>query len=346
MKALIAMSGGVDSSTAALLIKNKGIETIGATMKLLAGKDEEIDTAKTVAQKMGIPFYVFDFSKEFKSLVIDKFIESYEEGKTPNPCIDCNKYLKFGRFYHEAKALSCDYVVTGHYARIEKQGKKFYLKKAKDENKDQSYVLYSLSQEILSETLLPLGDYTKEEIREIASGFGLINANKKDSQDICFVPNGDYVKVIKELSKKDYPQGDFVNTNGEVLGTHKGIIGYTVGQRKGLGLALPQPMYVLEKDVVNNKVILCSGEDLYKRELYVKDINWTLSEKMPEKLKCNVKLRYKQKEQPATVSLFENGVKVLFDEPQRAISKGQAAVFYDGDIVLGGGTITDKEELL
>ncbi len=346
MKALIAMSGGVDSSTAALLIKNKGIETLGATMKLLAGRDEEIDTAKTVAQKMGIPFYVFDFSKEFKSLVIDRFIESYEEGKTPNPCIDCNKYLKFGRFYQEAKALSCDYVVTGHYARIEKQGKNFYLKKAKDENKDQSYVLYSLSQEILSETLLPLGDYTKEEIREIASGFGLINANKKDSQDICFVPNGDYVKVIKELSKKDYPQGDFVNTNGEVLGTHKGIIGYTVGQRKGLGLALPQPMYVLEKDVVNNKVILCSGEDLYKRELYVKDINWTLSEKMPEKLKCNVKLRYKQKEQPATVSLFEKGVKILFDEPQRAISKGQAAVFYDGDIVLGGGTITDKEELL
>ncbi len=346
MKALIAMSGGVDSSCAALLIKDKGIETIGATMKLLYHKEEEIETAKKVAEAMGIPFYVFDFSKEFADLVIDKFIKSYEEGKTPNPCIDCNKYLKFGRFFKEAKALSCDYVVTGHYARIEKTGGKYYLKKAKDENKDQSYVLYSLNQEILSETLLPLGDYTKEEIREIAGDFGLINAGKKDSQDICFVPGGDYVNVIKDITKKEYPEGDFVDTKGQVLGTHRGIIGYTIGQRKGLGLALPEPMYVIEKDVIKNRVVLSKNEELYKSELYVKDVNWTLDEKIPENLRCFIKLRYKQKEQPGVVSPFGKGVKVSFDQPQRAISKGQAAVFYDGDIVLGGGTIADKEELL
>lgn len=346
MKALIAMSGGVDSTCAALLIKNKGIEAVGATMRLLGDKSPDEETARKVAEKMGIPFCVFDFSGDFRSLVIDKFVKSYEEGKTPNPCIDCNKYLKFGKFYREAKELSCDYVATGHYARIEKIGEKFYLKKAKDENKDQSYVLYSLNQKILSETLFPLGDYTKEEIREIAVSNGLINADKKDSQDICFVPDGDYVKVIGDVTKKEYPEGDFVTRDGRVLGKHKGIIGYTIGQRKGLGLALPEPMYVCEKDVNANRVVLCKNEELYTSELYVGDVNWTLYDSNPGKIECYVKIRYKQKEQRALVYPFEKGVKVVFSEPQRAIAKGQAAVFYDKDTVLGGGTIRDKEELL
>ncbi len=344
MKALIAMSGGVDSAAAALLIKEKGINVLGATMRLLGKESPDEATARAVAEKLSIPFYVFDFSSDFSAQVVEPFVKSYEEGKTPNPCIDCNKYIKFGKFYKKANALNCDYVVTGHYARIEKIGDKYYLKKARDETKDQSYVLYSLSQEALSKTLLPLGDYTKEEIREIAKKEGLINAGKKDSQDICFVPDGDYVRVICDITKKDYPEGDFVNKKGEVLGRHKGIIGYTIGQRKGLGLALPEPMYVTEKNVKENKVVLCSNEELYSKEFYVKDVNWTLEN--PGVIECMAKLRYKQKEQPASLSPFGKGVKVVFSEPQRAIAKGQAAVFYDGDIVLGGGTIADSEELL
>ena len=323
MKALIAMSGGVDSSAAALLIKEKGYESMGAIMHLLGERNMDADAAKDVCDKIGIPFYEFDFSDEFSSCVIKSFVESYENGATPNPCIECNRHLKFGKFLEAAKELGCTHIATGHYAIIEKCGNEYILKKAKDNSK----------------ILLPLGEYSKDEIREIAESKGFINAHKKDSQDICFVPDGDYKKVISSLSNKTYPEGDFVNLKGEVLGRHKGIIGYTIGQRKGLGLALPAPMYVCEKDVEKNRVVLCSNDELFTKDMKVKNVNWLVSDKVPDKIMAKVKIRYKHEEQPAEINFTEDGAFVTFDEPQRAISKGQAAVFYDGDIVLGGGTI-------
>ncbi len=339
MKILVAMSGGVDSSAAALMIKEKGHDVSGAIMHLLGDKNPEALTAYSVAEKIGIPFYEFDFSSEFSSCVIDKFVKCYEEGGTPNPCIDCNRNLKFGRFFEEAEKLGFSGIATGHYARIEKSGNNYFIKKAKDISKDQSYVLYSVKRELLPYILMPLGEYSKEEIREYAASHGFINANKKDSQDICFVPDGDYAKIIAEKSKKTYPEGEFVTLDGKVLGRHKGIIGYTIGQRKGLGLALPEPMYVCEKNVETNRVILGLSEDLMKRDMNVKDINWLASQNVPDKIRAKVKIRYKQEEQSAEINFTEDGARVLFDEPQRAISKGQAAVFYDGDTVLGGGTI-------
>lgn len=339
MKVLVAMSGGVDSAAAALMIKEKGYETAGALMHLLGERNPEVESAIAVAEKIGIPFYEFDFSDEFSCCVIDKFVKSYEDGATPNPCIECNRHLKFGKFVEKAREMGFDSIATGHYARIEKSGNGYFIKKAKDKSKDQSYVLYSVKRELLPHILMPLGEFSKDEIREYAASNGFVNANKKDSQDICFVPEGDYAKVITEKSKKKYPEGNFVAFDGRILGRHKGIIGYTIGQRKGLGLALPEPMYVCEKRIETNEVVLGVHEDLLKKEMDVSGINWLVSDKVPEKIRAKVKIRYKQEEQSAEINFTENGAKVYFDEPQRAISKGQAAVFYDGDIVLGGGTI-------
>ena len=339
MKVLVAMSGGVDSSATALMIKEKGYETAGALMHLLGERNPEVESAIAVAEKIGIPFYEFDFSDEFSCCVIDKFVKSYEDGATPNPCIECNRHLKFGKFVEKAREMGFDSIATGHYARIEKSGNGYFIKKAKDKSKDQSYVLYSVRRELLPHILMPLGEFSKDEIREYAASNGFVNANKKDSQDICFVPEGDYAKVITEKSKKKYPEGNFVTFDGRILGRHKGIIGYTIGQRKGLGLALPEPMYVCEKRIETNEVVLGVHEDLLKKEMDVSGINWLVSDKVPEKIRAKVKIRYKQEEQSAEINFTENGAKVYFDEPQRAISKGQAAVFYDGDIVLGGGTI-------
>lgn len=339
MKVLVAMSGGVDSSATALMIKEKGYETAGALMHLLGERNPEVESAIAVAEKIGIPFYEFDFSHEFSCCVIDKFVKSYEDGATPNPCIECNRHLKFGKFVEKAREMGFDSIATGHYARIEKSGNGYFIKKAKDKSKDQSYVLYSVKRELLPHILMPLGEFSKDEIREYAASNGFVNANKKDSQDICFVPEGDYAKVITEKSKKKYPEGNFVTFDGRILGRHKGIIGYTIGQRKGLGLALPAPMYVCEKRIETNEVVLGVHEDLLKREMDVSGINWLVSDKVPEKIRAKVKIRYKQEEKSAEINFTENGAKVYFDEPQRAISKGQAAVFYDGDIVLGGGTI-------
>ena len=347
-KALIAMSGGVDSSVAALLTMNEGYACTGATMKLYENKDfnrpcgneSDIADAKSVCERLSIPHLVFDFCDEFEEEIIARFIAEYETGATPNPCAYCNRYIKFGRLISKMQELGFDYIVTGHYAKISYENGRYLLKKAEDTAKDQSYFLYSLTQEQLSHIKLPLGDYSKEQIREIATQNGFINAKKGDSQDICFVPDGDYATFIEQSTGNTYQNGDFVDKDGNVLGTHKGIIRYTVGQRKGLGLALPHPMYVCEKNVSENKVVLCKDEELFSRELFATDFNWIALERPQSSIRCLARVRYRHKEQPATVTALEDGrVKVIFDEPQRAIAKGQIVVLYDGDTVLGGGTI-------
>ncbi|MBQ7346985.1 MAG: tRNA 2-thiouridine(34) synthase MnmA [Clostridia bacterium] len=360
MKALIAMSGGVDSSLAAKLMVDRGFECIGCTMKLYENEDagpecsrtccslDDVEDARSVAYKLGMPFYVFNFTQEFRDTVIGKFIESYEKGITPNPCIDCNRYMKFDKLYERAKALGCDDIVTGHYARIEKKDGKYVLKKALDETKDQSYVLYSLTQEQLAHTQFPLGNLKKTEVRAIAEQSGFVNADKPDSQDICFVPDGDYARVIKLHTGKEPVQGNFVDTKGNVLGRHKGIIHYTLGQRKGLGVSSTEPLYVCKICPQSGDVILGSNEELFGKEAEVTDFHWISGLAPKEAFRCKAKIRYRQPEQWATViPIDEDAVHITFDEPQRAITPGQAAVLYDGDTVLGGGTIqceTEREE--
>ena len=351
-KVMIGMSGGVDSSVAAFLLQKESFEVIGATMKLYNNEDidfvsektccslDDVLDAKSVCARLGIRHYTLNMTDDFKKEVIERFISAYQNGFTPNPCIDCNRYMKFSKMLHKAQELDIDYVATGHYARIEKQGDRYILKKAVDLLKDQSYVLYSLTQEQLKVTKFPLGNYTKQQVREIAEENGFVNARKHESQDICFVPDGDYSKFIEYYTGKTYPCGDFVDMNGKRLGEHKGIIRYTIGQRRGLGLALPASMYVVEKDVDNNKVILGFNDDLFKKEVNVKNISFTACDGLDKPERLCAKIRYNQKEQPATVTQTdENHFKIVFDEPQRAITKGQAAVLYDGDTVVGGGTI-------
>ena len=353
-KALIAMSGGVDSSVAAFLTIKAGYECSGVTLKLFDNDElslpaektccsaDDVEDARSVCRRLGIPHHVYNFKDSFRDSVIARFIGAYETGGTPNPCIDCNRFIKFERLLRRADELGFDKVVTGHYARIEYDNNsgRWLLKKGADPSKDQSYVLYSLTQRQLSRTLFPLGEMSKDEARSLAEELGLINAKKRDSQDICFVPDGDYAAFIEKFTGNSYPHGDFVDENGRVLGEHKGIIRYTIGQRKGLGLALPHPMYVKEKDLENNRVILCENEGLFSREVIAHDINLISVERLDSPLRVRARVRYNQSEQPATaVRLGDDTLSVTFDEPQRAICRGQAVVLYDGDTVVGGGTI-------
>lgn len=350
-RAIIAMSGGVDSSVAAYIMKERGYDAIGATLRLFTNEDagireksccslSDVEDARTVAHRLGMEYYVFNFSDDFKTEVMDRFVDAYENGRTPNPCIDCNRYIKFKRLLQRAAELERDYVVTGHYAQIEKYNDRYVLKKGVDNTKDQTYVLYSLSQEQLAHTLLPLGGMKKTEVREIAEAQGFINARKRDSQDICFVPDGKYAEFIEQYTGKTYPDGDFVDLDGNVLGTHKGVIRYTRGQRKGLGLALPKPMYVCRTDLDKNLVILGDNADLFSSSLDASDINLMAAERIDSPIRVQAKVRYSQSAAPATVwQTGEDSIHVEFDEPQRAITRGQAVVLYDDDIVVGGGRI-------
>lgn len=352
-KVLVGMSGGVDSSMCAHLLLKDGYEAIGVHCHFFDNDDafirdktccslDDSNDARDVAYKLGIPFYVFNFKEEFKEKVIGNFVETYINGATPNPCIECNKHLKFGKLLRRAFEIGFDYVATGHYAQIEfdETSGRYLLKKGIDETKDQSYVLYNMTQEQLKHTVFPLGKYRKTEIREMAQELGFVNAKKHDSQDICFVPDGDYATFIENHIGKKFESGDFVDREGKVLGTHKGIIRYTIGQRKGLGLALPAPLYVYKKDMENNKVILSCEADLFSKSLDACDINLIKYEKLDGPIRVKAKVRYKQAEQWATVTQTdENHFHVEFDEPQRAFAKGQAVVLYDGDCVVGGGTI-------
>lgn len=347
------MSGGVDSAVSAYLLLKNGYEPTGVNCRFFDNDDafirektccslEDSQDARSVAYKLKIPFYVFNFTEDFREKVIGNFIDVYQNGATPNPCIECNRYLKFDKLLKRALELEHDFVATGHYAvnEFDEGSQRFLLKKGVDETKDQSYVLYMLNQFQLSHTLFPLGKMRKTEVRETAKELGFVNAKKHDSQDICFVPDGDYAGFIEKSLGKAFPCGDFVDRDGNVLGTHKGIIRYTVGQRRGLGLSLKSPLYVLEKDVQNNRVVLAPEEYLFSKSLDAKNINIIVADRLEKPMRVKAKVRYKQSEQWATVEQTdEDSFHVEFDFPQRAFAKGQAVVLYDGDVVVGGGTI-------
>ena len=356
-RALIGMSGGVDSSVAAALMCRRGYECVGVNMRLYDAdlEDnvgcktccslEDAEDARSVCYKLGMKFHVFNFIEDFSAEVIDRFVDCYEHGATPNPCIDCNKYMKFGKLYERARLLECDTIVSGHYARVEfdPDSGRYLLKKAKNVAKDQSYVLYFLSQEQLKHTQFPLGEFeSKDQIRAMAAELGFLNAKKRDSQDICFVPDGKYAEFISERTGKTYPEGDFVDLNGKVLGKHKGLIRYTIGQRRGLGLALPESMYVRRKDMEKNQVVLSTNAELFSTRLVADTFNWSSMDAPALPIRCSAKTRYQAEEAPATVTVLPGGnVEVVFDEPQRALTMGQAVVLYDGDTVIGGGVIRE-----
>ena len=342
--ALIAMSGGVDSSVAAFLMQQAGYRCGGAIMELwkenITGAAAD---AKAVADRLGIPFYILDASNTFRQQVVDYFIHSYEEGLTPNPCVRCNRHLKFSYFLDAALSLGYDSIVTGHYATIRKDEKsgRYLLCKAVDAAKDQSYFLACLNQHQLSHSHFPLGELTKEQAREIAQEQGFINARKKDSQDICFVPDGDYVAFMKHYTGKEYPAGDYLDLSGKVVGKHCGAVCYTLGQRKGLGIALGAPVYVCSKDMQANTVTVGPESALFATTLVADNWNWFPFETLTQPVRVMAKARYRHIPQPATVYPDENGTaKVVFDEPQRAMTPGQSVVLYDGDMVVGGGIIT------
>ena len=346
------MSGGVDSSVAAYLLLSQGLSVTGATMKLFdhtaLGEEQEstccslsdVEDARNVADRLGIRHYVFNFSDDFRTLVMDRFAQCYRCGKTPNPCIDCNRHLKFARMLRRAHELGIDDVATGHYAAKCYDGERWLLRKAKDADKDQTYFLYHLNQTMLANFRLPLGELTKTEVREIADRQGFLNARKHDSQDICFVPDGDYGAFLSRYTGEIFEPGDYVNSDGVVLGRHKGHVHYTIGQRKGLNLAMGHRVYVTGKDVQRNLVYIGENEDLFSSELEAGDINLIACDSIPTPIRCTAKIRHSRHEAACVVEQTgESTIHVRFDQPQRAITSGQAVVLYDGDIVIGGGEI-------
>ena len=345
------MSGGVDSTVAAFLMKDEGYICQGATLELLNTvlpkcciNNHDIEDARKIANQLGFVHHTLDYSEIFQHEVVDYFVEAYETGLTPNPCVNCNRFLKFGKFLDYTLEQGFDYIVTGHYAQIEYNptSHRYVLKKAKYLPKDQSYFLYGLTQEQLSHTLFPLGPLSKEEVRQIAADHHFVTAGKKDSQDICFIKNGDYVSFLKQYTGKNYPSGDFIDTKGNVLGKHEGVVSYTIGQRKGLKIALGKPAYVVEKNTKTNTVTLGDCEDLLSKELIANQFNWISIEHLNEPSKVFAKTRSTQKEQPAMAYPLEDGkVRIVFDDIQRAITTGQSVVLYDGDYVVGGGIIVD-----
>ena len=341
-RVLLGMSGGVDSSVSAILLQNQGYEVVGITMNLHNENDDDFSSdAKKVCDKLGIEHYTCDYREYFNEKVIDNFVCQYKNCNTPNPCIECNKYLKFGAMYEKAKELNCEYIATGHYAMIEfdERYNKVVLKKSKSEKKDQSYVLYSINPQILEKIILPLGNFkTKEEIREIAKENGLEVANKPDSEDICFIPDNDYVKFLEEKQKFNSKPGNIVNKEGEILGKHSGLYKHTIGQRKGLGISNPVPLYVIGFNIEKNELIVGEEKELYTNEVVLKNFNNLLGIEI-NNLRVKAKIRYAAKEADATIHLDNGIIKVVFDEKQRAVTPGQSLVAYIDDVVLGGGII-------
>ncbi len=342
-KVLIGLSGGVDSSVAAAVLKQGGYDVLGGTLKMHGGlknSEKDISDAKDVCEKLNIKHYVFDFSALFKREVEEYFVNAYLNGETPNPCIVCNKTVKFKALIDKADELGIDYIATGHYSKVEKSGDRMLLIRPEDKSKDQTYVLYSLTQDQLRRTKMPLADYTKAQIREIAEELKFTNANRPDSQDICFIPDGDYAQFIKNNCGCEIVGGDYVDINGNILGKHKGVIHYTIGQRKRLGIALGKPAFVISKNVAENKVVIGEEEHLFSTKVKIKDLNFIPFETLNGELKVTAKLRYRHTEAPAILRMVSEDVaELVFSEPQRAAAPGQAAVFYDGNIVIGGGTI-------
>lgn len=351
---IIGMSGGVDSAVSALLLKETGYDVHGVTLSLCSKTEtavpygtnsccslDEIDDAKRVAERLSISHDVIDFSDEFRFRVIDNFINAYKNGKTPNPCIECNKHIKFKKMLSFADEHGIGKIATGHYAIVEKaENGRMLLKKAKDSAKDQTYVLYNLTQDNLKRILFPLGNMTKSEVRELADANGFSNAHKRDSQDICFVPDGDYARFIESYTGETFPEGNFVDLDGNILGRHNGIIRYTIGQRKGLGIAFGKPMFVCRKNISENTVVIGDNESLFSRSLDAHSVNLIACDRIDSPIKVTARVRYNQLEQAATVVQTDTDkIHVEFDQPQRAISSGQSVVLYDGDIVIGGGII-------
>ncbi|NLG88589.1 MAG: tRNA 2-thiouridine(34) synthase MnmA [Clostridiaceae bacterium] len=357
-KVMVGMSGGVDSSVAAAILLKEGYDVIGVTLKLQPDTENEswsevtccslaaVEDARRVASRLGIPYYVLNFQDIFESCVIEYFVSEYGKGRTPNPCIACNRYIKFDALLKKAESMGIDYVATGHYARIEydEQRGRYLLKKSVTGKKDQSYVLYNLTQYQLQRTLMPIGRYDKDTVRKIAKELGFEVANKPDSQEICFIPDNNYAAFVSNRLSRPAARGKFVDIHGNVLGEHKGLIHYTVGQRKGLGLSLGKPVYVIRIDAENNTVVLGEEKDVYSASLTAYDLNWIAIDFLDKPLRVKAKIRYSANEAEAVIAPIEGGrVRVDFDKPQRAVTPGQSVVFYDGDIVVGGGIIEKSE---
>ena len=351
-KVVVGMSGGVDSSVAAYLLKEQGYDVIGVTMRMAPNNPEfeeveggccglsAVEDARRVCDRLEIPFYVLNFKDLFKEKVIDYFVDSYMQGKTPNPCIACNKYLKFDALLRKARGIGAEYVATGHYAKIEEKDGRYLLIRSDDDKKDQTYALYNFTQDQLAHTLMPCGKYTKDKIREIAKEIGLAVHNKKDSEEICFIPDNDHGKFIKEEMPGKVKPGNFVDKEGNILGRHKGIVYYTIGQRKGLGLSLGTPVFVTGINTKKNEVIVGPESDIFQTDLLARDVNFIPFDKLEKEIKVTAKVRHAGKPAEATIYPEPYGkVRVSFKEKQRAITRGQSVVFYDGNIVVGGGII-------